>query len=754
MPYQDPATAAEQILKALNCPAQISYKMTPEAVLEILKVCSKNLTLDGIYQVISWIVNNHLELFIKTILRYDRSLFNKLFDPSESSRDDSSSVVITKAAVDNLDFTIDRTPKETNQDIYAMTMVFDMSQSDFDEIVKEKFIAPRPPAYGQYPPLGEFFDIQHIPKLLKMLQNSADRDLFVHAWRVVDETHSEMIQEFIWERMFDLSGGHHIRGLNVENSVQFGIVQNIMRKSSARLKEYKNVPNEETDKALKCILWRNFSEELRAQYTEEIQENNKIREVAAHIIFLEYLHVGRSTVDISFYLEEIFLKAEETFQLEIIAAGIASENRKQAESLLYDFLHWLTVINCLPAHVKIMIWMLQGEPDKRKKQWLSGLAEQEYFGNISLKDAKDFLLLLFRHDCVQLNYLLWMFGEYPFELKRYEAEIKKWCLRQSSEPRVFLIVREVVSKESQDEFIPIMLNYLQRAELRYLRFPIKTENREFLELVRQRINEFYEDPSRCKDPEGLGALVAYYGDKTDLETGLKIFSNLDRPQFVTGLILNPLNDKLKLTPSLTQKILEHSRKCVFVYASNQYSGRERYRRIDFHRSYLYRNNIIDEEIMEERKLCEETWYASSKFEHLVATNMTINKEQLVFFLKSGKFYELKKRVKDVWDRITEDAKESICQVSPYFNVLYRPLPDPRFRAAALNIIDPDLALPAFEATQAYSGILCTAKVELCAHWFFIGQFEKQIETGGYLGLFEVASHAIMNFESEIMQAAE
>jgi hypothetical protein len=738
---ETPAVLAKRMLKELSLPPKLSTKATVEEFVEVLRACAENRAMKDMNKMLDWIVNKRLPLMLMSILSLDRSLFNKLFDPTWNSKKKSTNIV-TKAAIDGLDKFIYKKMTGPSVDIYTLPVILEMSKEDYDKIVSFHF---NPTDYNARFIVGcgmvqDFFEVQHIPKLLQMLEYCFDPKFFSYAWNLVDEKHWKMVAEFIWEKLFDGKVARRCGKLEVSNLIQLKIAEFVVEKSSSRLVEYQKGKLKKIDELSKCMFMTYFSSEIKENHPEEIQEITKVQQDAARVMLNHALEKNKENPILMEHFEIMFRNADKSFQFEMIDIAIDIEDPGKSRELLRQLFNFLPSSSCLPAHVKIIKSPSAMYSDSDLDILLYRLSRDVDYRDLSVEEASYLLSLLIEYNRLDVFFLDWLDSECPLEVRKGEAEITAWCLRRKEGHLVVKVVREMLSKQSQQEFLPIFLDQLQAGRLLHGLYSFGTDDAEFLVAVKEVIQKHLSRPFDCKSIEGLGGLVACYGDQSDLENGLK----LKQPEFVTGLLINEMNKILQeITPNISELILEKSKECVMAYSSSNHpSGMRRYEWLDFHRTYLFRNKIFDQAIIKSAENCNQESVICSEFELLIAKNNTINKKQISRYVKSRRFSELKIRFIQVWDKFAEEAKELICEIRPSFNSLHRPFSDPRFREAVLAIGNGNCALPAFQTVKAYSN-LCVTKVELTAHWFYVKQFEREIETGGYLGMFEVAYQNIV-----------
>jgi hypothetical protein len=547
-----------------------------------------------------------------------------------------------------------------------------------------------------------------------------------------------LLAEFIWDNLYDGKAKRRCGSLEVSNPIQLKIVQFVVKKSSEALEDYyKKGQSKKIEEIAKCVFMTKFSNTFECSHHNEIRAIKKIQQDAARVVFDRYIERKKEKTLTVEEFGEIFKIADQAFQFEMIDLAVSARDPIRSRLLLQELYNWLPTEISLPAHVKIIKEALTVNPNDRISDWLAGLTSREYFGNFSVEDARDFLSLVVKYKRLNISFLNWICSEYPLELRSYEKEIKAWCLDNAKISGVIQIVRSTLTKKSQRDFLELFLQNLEAGNK--LLYTLECEDPEFLFRIRLLIDNNLSQASSSIQCEDLGALVASYGEQKDLEACLKKNSHCS---FVTGILVNPVNPKISITPKISQELLVKSKECLSHYLSK---GLRRPQIFDLHRAHLFRHNMIDEEIIKNRNYWSDDWVICSEFELLLARNQTINEQQILPFLNSGRFHELKERLVDVWEnKLTEEAKELACTIRPYFNCLYRSVEDPRFREAVLNIGTKCLAKPAFLSFETL-GKLCLTKAELSAHWFFVKDFEAEIETGGYLGIFDVARNAAQNF---------
>jgi hypothetical protein len=233
----------------------------------------------------------------------------------------------------------------------------------------------------------------------------------------------------------------------------------------------------------------------------------------------------------------------------------------------------------------------------------------------------------------------------------------------------------------------------------------------------------------------LGRLVAYYGDQTEFEFAL----NLNNHDLVSGLLMSETSwsPRIVMTESLKTLLIAKSLVCARYYASN---GRDSLELFDLHRSFLLQNNCQEILAIPVQYEMFKNKLIKSEFEILIHNKKPITKSQIALFLACGRFHKIRDRAQAVWSLFSEDAQEYLCEFFPLFNLLHRTIHDPKFREAALDIVRKKDGSVALQALQKY-GALSEIQVSLSAHWFFVDDFEKEIETEGYLGMFEIAVNA-------------
>jgi hypothetical protein len=692
-------------------------------------------------EMLTWIVNKKLDIMLRCILKHDRSLFNKLFDLSyKSPQVRTNTDTVRKAALDGINNLIIRKARHGNIDIYTLPVILEMSKDDFDAIVTQKFV---PNSYNARFVVGcgvvrDFLETKHIPKLLQMIENCVDIKFFGYAWDIVDENHWEMLANFMWEKLYDGKAARRCGNLEVTNSTQMKIAQFVVNKSFDELTNYKNNSGKtisRIEEICKCLFIRYFSSNIQKQFFKEIAAIKKIQREAALFYMSQTLDKKKENFIMIDQLAKIFKASDQSFHSEIIDLAVVSD---RSFSLLNLIQSWLEYSLCSPADFKVVKALAVKDSHADIHELYSGLSRKEYFGIFSIEEARELLAQIIKYKALDFGILIWMSSEYPLELRPYEEEIKRYCSSHINERRVFQVIRENLSEKSQKEFLPYFVRVVERESLGNLFHPLLTDDMGIILRIRDAIRKQFCNLSGYRHFTALGALVACYGEQNDLEAGLEV----KNPEFLTGFLMNQPNKNLHISPNLLQRILEKSQQCALIYFNSEsYYGRERYKKVDFHRAHLFRNNHFNEEIVKTVRIAPnyDDGFTCSDFELLIAQNQTITENQVLPFLHSVRFLEIKNRFIDVWNKFTEEAKLVISETRPFFNVLYRPIQDSLFLDAFNTLGNKDYLLLAFKRVQTDS-FLCVNKVILTAHWFFIENFDTEIETGGYLGLFDVASH--------------
>jgi hypothetical protein len=141
------STASEKVLKILDFikRKKRKLKISYEETFDLLYYCVENIASDQINTEIAltYIVNFGFPHLINIVLSKDRALLNKLFDPLNI--ESHSSTVISKTVFDNIASRITRKTREqiTNghyqHDIYTFAAILEVSEPDFELILKESF---------------------------------------------------------------------------------------------------------------------------------------------------------------------------------------------------------------------------------------------------------------------------------------------------------------------------------------------------------------------------------------------------------------------------------------------------------------------------------------------------------------------------------------------------------------------------------------------------------------------------------------
>jgi hypothetical protein len=464
----------------------------------------------------------------------------------------------------------------------------------------------------------------------------------------------------------------------------------------------------------------------------DAQRIEKIQTVIKHGLDLRELHNFFNSPDREFQLEMI--------ELAYSTAGLIREVflARCFASLPYE--------KCLAVHVRALKLACSSvKPGSSKAYFLTGYAQRlggsKNFEGLKRADAIDLAAILIQTKTIYYgdNFFRWMSIEHLPALRLlFGRDIEKFCLeRNDCDSDIFYHVRDSLNKHSQGKFAKSFCALIEKYASKAVKYCFPIEDPKYLSRIRQVIRKIIADSdNNHENLEHLGTLVAHYGEQQDIEACLK----LSRSDQIIGLVCAyKINKSIKVTAEIQASMEKRAVECLCYGIIKKENPP---RTLDGIFAYCLQFNLV-EEIESVRFLCKlrEEVFFRSDFELLVKKKKEIHKNQISYFMDSPKFPEIRYRLREVWNQLTQEAKDCVSSRYSYFNILNRPVMDPEFKEAVLSIGRRDEIMPAFEAIQAFAGI-CLTKVELTAHWFYVDDFELEIETGGYLGCIETASQAL------------
>jgi hypothetical protein len=324
-----------------------------------------------------------------------------------------------------------------------------------------------------------------------------------------------------------------------------------------------------------------------------------------------------------------------------------------------------------------------------------------------------------------------MFASFDLEARPFEDRVTKHFLKYSSNPKIFCLVCEL-TVNSQSRFHSMFCVALERGDFLVAEYAKFNKNPEFLQRVRKTIRrQLIDKNSADKKFLGyLGILVALYGEPCDLDAGLEI----SRYQFLESFLQNFERFQFELSADQRFKIRAYLLKFDAETAPQ----------VNLLLSFVLRydrdnvtENIIDLAADKSRAY----FHFGCYLESLIYTKTPIYRQDISQYLSDARLKTYKKRLMEVWILLADDAKRALLDSDPSFNLVAVEPNDPKFVQAAQFLFKREVALGAFNRSLIIEEA-CVAKCQLSAHWFFVDDFEQEIETAGYLGMLDLSLYEL------------
>jgi hypothetical protein len=443
---------------------------------------------------------------------------------------------------------------------------------------------------------------------------------------------------------------------------------------------------------------------------------------------------------------------DRAFQFGLVDLAFSSGKSYGSSSVVNIMLYtwsWFPSNQCHPVHIRALKLARNYNSRARIYDHAQSLGCRRFSKEIKRSDAGDLLRIFIEmgalHSCPR--FMNWISLEHLSELQLFDQFIKDDCIIRSHTPEVFRIARDALTKKSRAEIAPIFCDYLERGFMEVCKYSFEFNVPDCLSRVRKVIKKEIANYCYHRDLEFLGILIAFYGEQEDLEACLK----LGRPDYITGLIMNPINPNIKLTSDVQNKIKEKRMDCLIFSCRRHMFDKSFDKSLDIIQAHCLRTKDARNYLLERHKIESDLGadlFFCSDFEYLVQRTTEISKSQIFRFLNCPRFPEIKHRLREIWEQLSQEAKDLVSETHSYFNIFNHPVTDSRFKEAALSLARKQDIMPALKAINAFDA-LCETKVALTAHWFYVDEFELEIGTAGYLGLVEVAVHAMSSVDATL-----
>jgi hypothetical protein len=728
---------AETIGEIIDYHNPVEYS---DKLLKLLNVCPGNLDKDNIRELISWLVNKHFGLLLDIMLSEDITLINRIFDPNGIRNEGGqvSQAAFGKIAAMILD-------DSDRHEFFIMAVILDFSQEDFDSICSTATSGLTDTdefrLYRYLESFQRFFQAHQMPRLFQFLSccsphmKSRFSFYFKFVWESFDSQFACAGTDYIWNYLFDSQYLNTCEVLEISSELQDMVFREIVARSMAVMDEFQDKEEKPVDKICKFFYFQPYDKNIQDCYERAV------------LIMFNRLLIVSENFGLLNLTEDTFLHSSERFRKQIVklivnfADVLQTETSKKISSCSMEFFftcdypefNWDVFTElCAKDFTKY-------EEQRWARVLIQHLSMSSHWNLRSRQERRQFLLFLINYDSLFefSQYVSIMAGDFYLDLRSFEDQVKSFCLRFSSELKVFDIVELVLTRNSKREFHQIYLSLLSKVNYlneEWIFYPFYTEDPSFLLQVRKILRtkltlEPIEDYS--EHHLVVGVLIARYGDLEDLKKGIESkYCN----SFLSGYLSMQCHPRMKIPATIHAKILNIANETL----RRNFSMFGCYSRLDDpFLAYVIRysediSNEISKVQLQDPHEC-----VAPYLEILIKSN-SFDSNKLIEIMKSPKFDDLKYRILGVWQSLDETTKKLICEHRPIFNIYAKTFRDPEFVQVVMKLFrrssDICYALKEFAKTQDVS----VSVVQLTAHWFFVDDFEEEIRTQGHHWMFKIA----------------
>jgi hypothetical protein len=725
----------------------------PEKLLTLLEFCANNRYRKNIDRVITWIVNHRLEKLLEVAVENDQFLLNRLF-ATKANKSNSMSVTI------DVFYEIQRrmeNPPDHNR-LYFIAAVLDVADTDFDSLSTE--ILPPSDLDQNYEDfiryiIKEYFEIRDTTRLLAMLSRHVDFEIFDVIWRRVDDSNTAAVSEFLGNHLCIPKNFYERHIFHMNTSAQCQVALNVSSRCLAHSEVFTRSEKNGSIDVGKCLIFRRpfetsleLVEEFRPIFDiqkkialiigEELAQGKDFEEKETLIQIVSNLFVNADTEYRETMLEIVFKNCKDNIGLKLVETLFLDMGRSTGAT-------WTYVGLSVEHRFKIFQLMYSTNYELFKTVYLVGEFLRELTDSrIDLKTIpedrlwKEFLPLFLDWAYPSRNNgLCWMADNHFMQLRKFESSIVEYCLRYQTEANgIYGVVRNCLSKQSQLQFQDSFFDKI-KSDFYIVEDSLFLEDKEFLQKMRTWINQ--QKPKTMPDHHRsqFGSIVALYGDEASVE----VILTLDMPDVLCEYLFSSYCQNITLLSATVRRILDKVAE-GFKKQKNKLSYICELV-LDSMLAIMIRYGFTDHPLFEQVSDEKTDDCILSYLENKISCNQTIDEVDISRFLYSSKFEAAKHRLSQA--TLTKEAKNIICQKYPYFNILCRDASHPEFVRAVLTVGRREKAGPAYKEYQKLTHI-SSLKAQLAAHWFLVDDFDIEIETVGYHGMFELAKYSIEAFQ--------
>jgi hypothetical protein len=728
-----------------------TYAKNPESLLELLNLIAADSTELYVQEALRWLVNNKLIAILKVILKHDHTLMNKIFDPTNIQMHDS--LTISKSAFENIhNLLIQNEKGSAKYDVFAVAVLFETTKEDFDYIVKSYFDDSkhsRKPFKKVFSLFQMFFKPGHIEKLLSMMRNCYRKEFFGLVWLHVGESHIGAVADFIWEKFDILKKCRET--VDINNKFQLEIALNICERCMLPAElaaETKTTAATTILDFSRCFLFYSL-------VNNSSEADPHLKAGLSKIIAFQQQELLKGICNLSGTVHDtlldeirhIFQRSEESYRLELLQEVFKNEIFIDA-SIASKVIEWNPSFDCglLPEHILLLRLLRKKLGDSFWMNMYSSVfinPEPHSFSYLNSSDRKFLIEFLLEAGDPEYSaeYFIWMAENYLLELRPFEDKIKQLYLKFPHCDDLFQIVRKALTTKSQKEFDKIYCERIESGKLSVAEFAAPNDDPAFLLRVRIGMRMNFHGKLSASNSRYFGILVAFYGEPFDLDRGLPLpYSQI----FLCSFLQNLKYYKFEITQVQSNRICLKFQQImdIFPLPSPSYHTPEK---LDSLMAYVLRHHQDEEflPVMSRMLIAKspKTLFIESSLQLIILENRAITQDDIVDIVKDDNFDLVRYRFKEIWDLLTEEAKEFLADTRKEFSLLYYHPSQPEFFMFACSLYKREHALVAFERYQNMAAI-CVGKVMMLGHWFFVDEFDMEIGTSGCLGFFELAADAM------------
>jgi hypothetical protein len=698
-------------------------------------------------EALTWLVNYYFEKFMGTVLRYDVTMLNIFFDPTNTESHNSK--VISKAVFDNIAARMTKRTREelhsgfSQCDVYSLAAILEMSDNDFESILAENFHYKKNKLRFQEEVslFKSHFKPSNIPRLLKLLESCYRSGLFLeYVWRLFEKEHLEIVTDFVWRMLFDTQRiENRCIGLTVSTTVQLEVAKEIAQRSLLKKSETKR------GLVFKCLLFQDFDAGFLESDPDAREEVRKLTEIHQEVALLGIQEmaianlVEKNSILIGF-LGKIMISSDSSFREKMVDTAFNSPESVPTEDVMYLFFRYI------PTEFRLeKMRMMQKAIRKFGDAILvcnyvkSYFTAEIYNPDLSVLERRFILNLLLETDIkdAMVNVMICMSERYPIELRFFEENFKGFCRKH---PTFCLkIATYCLTKQARAEFLGQFCEALEREEFSIYWFPSISDDPVFLARVRKSIRDLLPRQQKPASVHWLGQFVARYGESCDLELGLTCVSP---DEFIYGFLKSFNYTKFHLAEPIIAQIMDLCKKCILLAAC---PGRQAPLRVDDSKIEQYCSFVI-RHAKDAAEIAAITEYVNKSAGYLLQLELKYSKygsgnisdTEFKYFSRFG-WESIRYRVIEMWPHLNEEGKRFLLKECPYCNIVADDPKNPEYIALMQKAWRKEDFLPGYQTYLSLNAV-CVAKVKLTAHLFFVDDFEREIETAGYLGMLDLSLH--------------